>query len=242
MEAMADKRVAGLLRRHHILPQDIKYMVHSDQRTVLYLLDGRQITSTLPLKVIYGSLSDREFWSIQKGIVVSVRNTVSIDDSGVYTMVDGKTFKGRSRNPAEHKRRRDMLNLPMSKNRYADSKLPQKLLQQCVLLENATMAFCVIELIFSENGHSFDFVFRYCNKEMENLEGMSVENILGHSFYEVFPRGDQKWIVPYADVAVNGTSKCIHDYSPEIQRDLTIHCFQPMPGYCACLLSPTDET
>ena len=32
----------------------------------------------------------------------------------------------------------------------------------------------------------------------------------------------------------------IHDYSPEINKNLTIHCFQPSPGYCACVLIPTD--
>ncbi len=49
-----------------------------------------------------------------------------------------------------------------------------------------------------------------------------------------------KWLVTYADVALNGTKRIIHDYSPEINKNLTIHCFQPSPGYCACVLIPTD--
>lgn len=57
---------------------------------------------------------------------------------------------------------------------------------------------------------------------------------------QVFENGDKKWLVTYADVALNGTKRIIHDYSPEINKNLTIHCFQPSPGYCACVLIPTD--
>lgn len=38
----------------------------------------------------------------------------------------------------------------------------------------------------------------------------------------------------------NISQRIIHDYSPEINKNLTIHCFQPSPGYCACVLIPTD--
>ena len=65
-------------------------------------------------------------------------------------------------------------------------------------------------------------------------------SMINRSFYKVFENGDKKWLVTYADVALNGTKRIIHDYSPEINKNLTIHCFQPSPGYCACVLIPTD--
>ncbi|MCI7322012.1 MAG: GGDEF domain-containing protein, partial [Lachnospiraceae bacterium] len=64
-----------------------------------------------------------------------------------------------------------------------------------------------------------------------------VEDMVDHSFYEVFKNGDRKWIVPYADVALNGGQRTLHDYSPEIDKILIIHCYQPQPGYCACVLT-----
>lgn len=85
-----------------------------------------------------------------------------------------------------------------------------------------------------------DFIFRYCNAEMETIEGVPVEEMLGRSFYEVFPNGDKKWLVSYADVALNGTKHILHDYSPEVDEYLTIHCYQPEPGYCACVLQAAD--
>ena len=46
-----------------------------------------------------------------------------------------------------------------------------------------------------------DFIFRYCNAEMAVVEGVPIEEMLNRSFYKVFPNGDKKWLVAYADVA-----------------------------------------
>ena len=51
----------------------------------------------------------------------------------------------------------------------------------------------------------------------------------------------QGWLVSYADVALNGAKHTLHDYSPEIDKNLIIHCYQPEPGYCACVLQVTDQ-
>jgi len=54
-----------------------------------------------------------------------------------------------------------------------------------------------------------------------------------------FENGDKKWLVTYADVALNGNKHILQDYSPEIDKTLTIYCFQPASGYCACVLIPS---
>ena len=98
---------------------------------------------------------------------------------------------------------------------------------------------CIIELVFDAEGHGVDFVFRYCNDEMSVVEGVPVSEMLNRSFYEVFENGDKKWLVTYADVALNGNKHILRDYSPEIDKTLTIYCFQPASGYCACVLIPS---
>ena len=52
---------------------------------------------------------------------------------------------------------------------------------------------------------------------MEVVEGIPIEEMLNRSFYEVFKNGDKKWLVSYADVAVNGSKRTLSDYSPEIK-------------------------
>ena len=39
------------------------------------------------------------------------------------------------------------------------------------------------------------------------------------TFYEVFKNGDRKWLVSYADAALNGVLRTLYDYSPENGRE-----------------------
>ena len=115
------------------------------------------------------------------------------------------------------------------------------IVQDFSILDNMPIAFCVIELIFNNDGHGIDFVFRYCNNEMAVIEGKTIEEMMNHSFFSVFPNADKKWLVAYTDVAVNGSSRYIRDYSPEINKEIFVRCFQPLEGFCACLLTPVDD-
>ena len=152
-------------------------------------------------------------------------------------MTDGKTFQGRRRYLSEHKRLRKELGLdvPSPKEEFDP---PLGFYEKCSIMDEMPLAYCVIELVFDEDGHGVDFIFRYCNKEMAVVEGVTVEEMLNRSFYEVFSNGDGKWLVSYADVALNGTKHTLKDFSPEIGKDLTIYCYQPEPGFCACVLLP----
>lgn len=198
--------------------QTVQNLHYSYRYTVFYLLCRRRI-----------------FLSISKGIVVCRSHIVNISNDGVYTMSDGRTFQGRKRDMSSHRRLRAEIELTNTKHR------PLSMLEKCSLLDNMPLAFCVIELVFNEDGCGVDFIFRYCNAEMATVEGVPVEEMLNRSFYRVFPNGDKKWLVSYADVALNGTKHTLHDYSPEIDKNLIIHCYQPEPGYCACVLQVTDQ-
>lgn len=187
------------------------------------------------LHSVLSTLPEKNFLSISKGIVVCRSHIVNISNDGVYTMSDGRTFQGRKRDMSSHRRLRAEIELTNTKHR------PLSMLEKCSLLDNMPLAFCVIELVFNEDGCGVDFIFRYCNAEMATVEGVPVEEMLNRSFYRVFPNGDKKWLVSYADVALNGTKHTLHDYSPEIDKNLIIHCYQPEPGYCACVLQVTDQ-
>ena len=238
MDQRINEQLNRVYRRNSFAFNDIEYIVHTNQRTYFHLCDGRDIKSTMPLKAVLSCLPTLDFWSIQKGVVVAVRFVKDISDDFLYTMVSGKTFQGRSRNPAEHKRhRRLLMDLPGQNPSHASPLSKQSSLGiQCAIFDRAPIAFTLIEMIFSGSGRGIDFIFRYCNQEMARLEGVSIEDMLNHSLYEVFPGADKKWIVPYADVAINGTNQLVRKYSPVYGREISIQCFQPMPGFCACIL------
>ena len=222
-------------KKHDLCAENILYIYRKDRKTVIQRSDGEEFALFIPVQSVLSALPESEFLSISKGTVVCRSHIVNISDDGIYTMSDGRTFQGRKRDMSSHRRLRTEIGLAKTKPH------PLSMLEKCSLLDDMPLAFCVIELVFNQDGHGIDFIFRYCNAEMANVEGVPVEEMLDRSFYEIFRNGDKKWLVAYADVALNGTKHTLHDYSPEINKYLTIHCYQPEPGYCACVLQVTDQ-
>lgn len=212
----------------------------SDRKTVICCESGRELDSTIPMHEMLAFLPKQDFISISRSVIVRRDKILSISNEGIYTMIDGKTFQGRTRYLSAHRRLRRELNLsiPVRKEDFVP---PLGFYEKCSILDDMPIAYCVIELVFDENGHGIDFIFRYCNKQMEVIEGVPIEDMLNHSFYEIFKNGDKKWLVSYADVALNGTTHTLRDYSPEIDKNLIIYCYQPEPNFCSCVLL-TDET
>ena len=230
--------VLHFFERKNIDISNILYLTRQNPLTKITFFDGKEILTAIPVKEIAIYLPDEEFVNITKGVLLRKSQIVNISDDGLYTMTDGSVFQGRKRNISQHKQLRQALGLSKEQNEKTEKMIPLELLEKCSILNDMPLAFCVIELVFDANGRGVDFVFRYCNEEMAVVEGIPVSEMLNNSFYEVFENGDKKWLVTYADVALNGTKVILHDYSPEIGKDLTIYCFQPHPGYCACILIP----
>lgn len=230
--------VLHFFERKNIDISNILYLTRQNPLTKITFFDGKEILTAIPVKEIAIYLPDEEFVNITKGILLRKSQIVNISDDGLYAMTDGSVFQGRKRNISQHKQLRQALGLSKEQDEKAEKMIPLELLEKCSILNDMPLAFCVIELVFDANGRGVDFVFRYCNEEMAVVEGIPVSEMLNNSFYEVFENGDKKWLVTYADVALNGTKVILHAYSPEIRKDLTIYCFQPHPGYCACILIP----
>lgn len=231
--------VLHFFERKNIDIANILYLTRQNPHTKITFFDGKEILTAIPVKEIAIYLPDEEFVNITKGVLLRKSQIVNISGDGLYTMTDGSVFQGRKRNISQHKQLRQALGLSKEQDAKAEKMIPFELLEKCSILNDMPLAFCVIELVFDANGRGVDFVFRYCNEEMAVIEGIPVSEMLNNSFYEVFKNGDKKWLVTYADVALNGTKVILHDYSPEIGKDLSIYCFQPHPGYCACILIPS---
>ncbi len=235
---MAD--LQRFFKRNKIEIEKILYIYHHDRKTVVCHEPGREIFSSAPLQEVLAFLPEEDFISISRNAIVRRDKILNISHDGVYTMLDGKTFQGRTRYLSTHRRLKKEMESGIKKAGKANPH-PLSFLEKCSILDDMPVAYCVIELTFDEDGHGVDFIFRYCNKYMEVVEGIPVEDMLNRSFYEVFKNGDRKWLVSYADVALNGSKRTLSDYSPEIDKNLTIYCYQPEPGFCACVLVPEQD-
>lgn len=231
----------NFFKRNKIEIEKVLYIYHSDRKTIVCQEPGREAFSSAPLQEVLAFLPEKDFISISRNAIVRRDKILNISHDGVYTMLDGKTFQGRTRYLSTHRRLKKEMESGIKKAEKANPH-PLSFLEKCSILDDMPVAYCVIELTFDEDGHGVDFVFRYCNRHMEVVEGIPVEEMLNRSFYEVFKNGDRKWLVSYADVALNGSKRTLSDYSPEIDKNLTIYCYQPHPGFCACVLVPELST
>ena len=109
--------------------------------------------------------------------------------------------------------------------------------------DDMPIAFSVVELILGENGEPVDFVFRYANHALAELDEVKMENLVGKYFYkEVFEENhDRKWLEYYHAAAFLNQTLELHEFSPEIGKYLKIICYPwRREGCCACVLF--DET
>lgn len=232
--------IQRFFKRHHIEVNNIISVFSCGRNTMICLRAGEEVSSNIRLRDMLAILPAEDYISISRSVIVRRDAILAISDKGIYTTIDGRTFQGRQRYLSAHKKLRKELGLNVSAGNaeYLQS-IPIKtmtFLEKCSVLDNMPIAYCVIELVFDEAGHGVDFIFRYCNNQMAVVEGVPVEEMIDRSFYEIFRNGDRKWLVTYADVALNGVQRTLYDYSPEIDKNLTIYCYQPEPGYCACVL------
>ena len=208
-----DEKIMKFLRKNNIHISNIKYLLRQENKTCIYMTDGRVVKTFITVKDLYEILIE----------------------NCTYHMRDGVRLEGRKRGAATHKFLNKSLHQDPAKT------LSPNIRTRFSVLDDMPIAFCVIELIFNKNGTGIDFVFRYCNKEMLLLEGMDTLEILDQSFYQAFPNGDKKLLAAYTDVALNGGSCRLKTYSARIHRELIIKCFQPLENFCACILIPAYE-
>ena len=102
-------------------------------------------------------------------------------------------------------------------------------------------AFTDIEMVFNEDRHAVDWIFRYGNEKLAEVERVPLSGLIGNSFGNIFSNMDDKWLCTYERATLYGERLEIMAYSPEIGTELKIICFPTFPGHCGCMLFPLDE-
>ena len=106
--------------------------------------------------------------------------------------------------------------------------------------EYLPIAFTDIEMVFNEERHAVDWIFRYANQELARLEKLPLDQLLGKSFGSLFANMDSKWLRSYERSALYGEVLELMDYSPEIDTNLKVICFPTFKGHCGCILFDLD--
>lgn len=235
-----EQKASKFLTKENVKPADILYFLRSDRKTILRLTDGRTLETYIPAKYLLAVLPGNLFLNITKGVVISAAGIYKIEGA-VYTMTDGRQFMGRKRGAGEHKLNRHRLESRIS---VENPLLSQTIAQRFSIMDHSPLACCVVQLISNSAGYVVDFIFRYGNQALYDLEDIREEDFVDHSFYDIHKGWNHRWLAIYTDVALNGTQRVVTDYNRFHQCPVTVYCYQPMESYCVCCLIPgsNEET
>ena len=230
---MGEKRYLTVQSDYHkvLVPVDeIMYLTVEARKTKITKKDGSAVRTNRSLKDIYAELPEDEFSSINRGIVVS-RAFVKQEKNGLITMKDGTEFKRRVRSDRVKEKPKAV------RIQTATRELPAGELDWW--LGNLPMPMCILELVYQSREGTAEFTVRYCNRAMEQLEGVLFREVQNRPVSAMKGIGSEKWLTIFADVAINGSSRVLEDLW-ENGSFMRIHCYQPQSGCCAVVL--TDLT
>ena len=191
------EKVERFLARNNIASDDIMYIIRDARQTVVTLCSGGQVSCYIPLKYIYDELPVGAFLNITKGVVIGRKHIKSIV-GGVYTMNDGREFRGRVRTQGAHSYNSRVHSAGGSMGMLHDTR---SMHGHFSILDSCPIPFCAVELVCDSTGRIVDYIFRYVNRAFADFEGKSIEQLSDRSYYSMFSDRDTRW-VEYRDKMV----------------------------------------
>lgn len=226
---IADKKTINI-PLHTIL-----YIIMEGNNALVHLQSGQVYQSRITFAEIE-SLLDDNFIKVKRGCMVSVFAIHNITDK--VNLVNGEMLDYASRHRTElisqfHKKQEKLIRCF---NESVSLNTEEEYHKHYELFDGLPIAFCDIEMIFDEKFKAVDWIFRYANASLAELEKVPLKQLIGNRFGTLFPDMDVKWLRTYERAALLGETIKIIDYSREIDTYLDIICFPTFKGHCGCIL------
>ena len=113
-----DEKIMKFLKKNNIHISNIKYLLRQENKTCIYMTDGRVVKTFITVKDLYEILIPYDYISINKGTVVS-RGQIDHIENCTYHMKDGVRLEGRKRGAATHKFLNKSLHQDPAKTKYS---------------------------------------------------------------------------------------------------------------------------
>ena len=228
-------------RKNVTLDSDvILYIIMHGKIAEIHIVGGSVYETRATLKDLEGLLKE-DFVKIHRGCIVSVKAIHDVTDT--VDLSNGEellyTVRKKKQIVAEiQEKQKRMINalgkrgIPATEEEYR---------RYYSSFEYLPIAFTDIEMVFNEESHAVDWIFRYANQELARLEKLSLNQLLGKSFGSLFSNMDSKWLRSYERSALYGEVLELMDYIPEIDTNLKVICFPTFKGHCGCILFDLDR-
>lgn len=218
----------------------VLYIMKAGKCIEVHVADGMVYETRMPLNLLEEQLGDG-FVKIHRGCLVSAMAIHDITDKVNLSNGESLVYTIRKRRQIIdeiHKKQKTAIDA------FSGEEIPEteeEYRQYYKSFECMPFAFTDIEMVFNEELHAIDWIFRYGNPALAKLEKISLEQMLGNSFGSLFSNMDAKWLRSYEQAALYGKTLEIMDYSPEIDAYLKVICFPTFQGHCGCILFDLSE-
>ena len=232
---MNDKKMLQLPDGSQLDPAVVLYISMNRNYAEVHLAGGK----SLEVRVTMAQLEDQlgpDFVKIHRSTLVSVRAIHDVTDT--VNLSNGETLNlvanRRDWLQAEIQDRKKALLRSMPEENALSTQEDYRAYFR--VFDTMPFAFADIEMVFDEQNCAVDWIFRYGNPALAQLEKLPLETMIGASFGSLFSNMDSKWLRSYERSALYGETLEIIDYSPEIDTYLKVISFPTFPGHCGCIL------
>lgn len=213
----------------------ILYVIMMTKNAEIHMSDGRIYTTRMTMGELENELGD-SFIKVHRGCLVSAMAIHDITD--YINLSNGEKLIYTIR-----KRKGILEQLKIKQKRiingFNDEGIPTteaEYRRYYRSFDKLPFAFADIEMVFNEESHAVDWIFRYGNEALSKLEKIPLDRLIGSAFGSLFSNMDSKWLRSYERATLYGETLEIIDYSPEIDTYLKVICFPTFCGHCGCIL------
>lgn len=227
-------------RQQLSIPVDsIIYALVTDKLCTIRLTEGKPLTLFLTLSALMSMVPDDSFLQISRNCIVSLRHIQNIDSHYVI-MSDASLlpYSQRKKPALLYSFRRYLASRPLSE--IAADKVPD-FISDFRCFDHCPFAFCIIEVFSNDPQLPGNFIFRYANEAMAQLEKLPLNMIINFPVQTVLQDGIINELPTLAHIALSGESANVYRYGALSNQLLHMMCFQPRHGYCACILAPAKS-
>ncbi|MFP5269145.1 PAS domain-containing protein [Coleofasciculus sp.] len=207
----------------------VKDLVISDRNFAhLFGVDPDKATAGLPVDQFLSAIHPEDRPQVTAGIERAIATGENYEAEYRIRDADGKQRWVIARGQVEYDVNGNAITFPGVLTDISDRKLAEETLRRSeeryrTLFESIDEGFCVIKMLFDENGRPVDYRFLEVNSMFEKQTGL--EQVEGKTVRQLIPNHEDHWFEIYGTVALTGEPVRFENGSESMNRWFDVYAF-----------------